>query len=291
MRTLLKNSLSVISAAAALSLCSPGTARAEGLEIDRIEVATSMLGDPVAEIRPGEAAVIRFSCRGAGSDDQGHLRLETGIVVRDAKGKVIVDQPRGPGVQAPDLFKSDRVPAFFMVPPHLLPGPGSYRITLLARDLSQQPAVSASAELTLTVAKAGFSLVNPRRCLDPQGSFESRGPYVVGQALFLCQNAAGFARVGGNIDMSVDVEVRSRSGLVLGVQKPVDRLQGPVEANVPAFPINVILNLSKAGRFKVTVTVTDLVSKEQRSVTHEVEVEEQSQTTKPSRLPKPSFGR
>jgi hypothetical protein len=57
-----------------------------------------------------------------------------------------------------------------------------------------------------------------------------------------------------------------------------------------AFPVNVILNLSKAGRFKVGVTVTDLDSKQPRSAAYELEAEKRSHATRPTRLPKPSFG-
>jgi hypothetical protein len=265
-----------------------GTAAADDtLRIEGVELTSSMLGAPVRSFALGEAVVIRFRCSGIGTNDAGELRLETGIRIKHADGQLVVDQPRGPGMNGKDLFSSERVPAFFMIPPQLLRKPGRYEATLLATDSSSASPRKASAKVSFEIAPLRFALGNPRLCLDPQGNHESRGPFKVGQTIFLCQSALGFARGREGVDLQVDVEVR-RGSRTIGVKNNLHRVQGPIEQGLEQVSLNAILSLSKSGRFEVVVTVLDRLADKRLQTRFDITVE--AHRAPPARPKLPSFG-
>ena len=257
-------------ALAALLLASAPARAEDGLRFERVQVAGSLLRGPRSEFHPGEAVVIRFDLVGVGVTSKGDLALETGIRLEDQRGRVLANEPVAAGIRSPNLFRTDRVPCFFSIPPHVAAAPGVYTATLLATDRSRPEPRQARHRVSFVLTERGFHLGNRRITLDAQGVYETRGPFRVGQTLFFCQHVVGYGVEGGRARLRLDVEVRDRQGKVVGRKEEFSRLESEVPGRPPFLLMSSFLSLTSPGSYEVRVTVTDLVLGERETAVYRI---------------------
>jgi hypothetical protein len=242
------------------------------LRIDRVQLASALLGPVRSAFYPGEAVVIRFELIGAGLTKGGELSLETGITIKDGKGALVADVPVAAGIRTPNLFQADRIPCFFSIPPQVFSKPGTYKVTLHANDKTSPVPRTVRHSLEVTFVEKAFYLGNRRITLDPQGAYETAGPFRVGQTLFFCQHVVGYGMKEGKVHLQLDLEVRDDAGKVIGSKENHHTLQSAVTPVPPFLLMSAFMNLTRPGSYKIHIAITDHILKKKDVAVYDITV-------------------
>ena len=239
----------------------PSSAEAK-LEIRDVQASHGQLGPERKsnEYVSGDQVYFRFTMAGVQTDDDGRTRAEMRIVVSDAKGNKLTDDPfviqqiiglgggSFPG-SASFVLKRD------------LP-PGEYELMVEVSDLLSKE--SASFRRKVVCKPETFALLHVRFFHDRAERAPVRVGGTVGQLLVVRMLVVGFDRSKNEIDLEMEIQVLDEKGKPL-MPKPLqveyhNEKPGEVKQK-KEHELAGSLGLNRAGEFTLRVIVTDRMTK------------------------------
>ena len=251
--------------AALLFLSFPSVAKAK-LEIRDIQASHGQLGPERKsnEYITGDQVYFRYTVAGFRLDDEGRLRCELRLTVKDARGKKKVD--REVPLQQVVALGGDTMTAFASFNLDEDFPPGEYELTVSLTD--QLTKETASFQRKIICKPEEFALVQVRFYQDAMGEVPARVGGTVSQTLFVKLKAVGFDRSKGEIDIEMEIAVLDEAGKPV-IAKPIRaglHNEKPDEVKqIGRIGLSGTLTLNRPGNFTLQIRVTDKLTKKKLS--------------------------
>jgi hypothetical protein len=258
-----------------MSALSAAPAAAGELKLSNDRITYGVFGPARAEKKfiPGDVVYLAFDIEGLTFDKEGQTKYSLSMEVNDSKGKPV--------------FKSDAEPReMFAVLgggtiqgyAHALIGtdtpPGEATIKVTVTDSASKK--SKTLTRTFEVAEKSYGIVHVRTSYDPLGRSPAPGLGVVGQGLFLNFGVAGFERDKKTKQPRIELtmEVLDADGKPTLANKVTQKLDPnePVPAEYTVVPLWFPIALTRAGKYTVNVTATDLVTEKTAKASYPITV-------------------
>jgi hypothetical protein len=240
-----------------------------GLELKNARFTHGILGQDRkdASVLPGDILVLGFDIDGLTVGKDNRILYSMGMELINDKGqKPFAKDPEDLETYA--TLGGSRVPAFAMAQVGLDTPPGEYTCKVTVVDRGANPKRTESVERKFTVQKPQFGIV---RTGFTYGTGEPAPPLaVVGQSLLLNFTAVAFELTDKKQpDMTAQIQVTDEAGK--------STLNQPIQIQVPeinaeavklrVWPAQFPLSVTRAGNFKITVTINDRFAKKKAEVT------------------------
>lgn len=252
--------ISTLAVVAAMSLA---PAQAGDLKLSNPRATYGVLGALRAsdKILPGDVYFLTFDIENLKTDDEGKILYSMGMELVNPQGQT--EYKKDP-LERPPLYNvlgGSRIPAFAHAQTGTETTPGIYTLKVTVIDRTTKK--SASLERKFEVLKKGFGLVELSTSYDKDGIFSAPFGGITGQSLFVNFWIVGFERAGKDMQPNIVFEMRV---LDEGGKPTLPKaVTGDINKDVPGdwqrLPMNFILPLNRAGKFKVNLKATDLISK------------------------------
>jgi hypothetical protein len=226
------------------------------LNLTHARLTYGLLGPARAEskILPDDDIVLHFDIENVKVDMEGKVKYSSGMEVTDPSGKVIFMQP----AREQEMFNTlggTTVPAYAVVHIGSEQAAGEYTLKVTVNDL--QANKSAMLTQKVQVQPKGFGLIRVSTTSDIDAKHPA-GVLSVGESLYINAMVAGFAR-GTNKQPNLDVEMKilddkDQPTLPKPFKDVVDK---DVPEKVQLIPLQFLVTLNRAGKFKAELTVTD----------------------------------
>lgn len=232
-----------------------------GLSVTNVRSTYGAMGParPNNKFIAGDELFVAFDVQGVKGDDNGAVRLAIGLELIDGKGNRLFTQaPRDR--EAINSLGGDTMPLFAKLDIGTDQPAGQYtlKITLVDRGNS----ATKTADFPFEVLPKGFAIVRVKTSADPDGDVPT--PHVgVGQALFVHFSAVEFMRDPATRQPNLKAELRILDDT--GSPTLPNPVSGTLDSGLPeqltGVPMKFLLNLNRAGKFTLELTVTDQVTR------------------------------
>jgi hypothetical protein len=241
-------------------LLGAATAHAQ-LEIRDVQAAHGRLGTTRQSLEycQGDEVFVRFLVHGAQTNQAGEADLLMALVVTDAHGNKVVDNESR--VNATLALGGGTFPGEARV--DLAPGiePGEYTLSVRVKDRVSKE--TTSFERRFTCKAPEFAIARVRFFHDAEGHAPASFGGVLGQTLYFRNQAIGFDRSKGEIDLVMAFRLFDENG------KEVTRT--PIEASLRTDDEAALKNathvdfagqlaLNRVGNFTLRISITDRVA-------------------------------
>lgn len=252
--------ISTVVLAAAMSLA---PAQAGELKLSNPRATYGVLGALRSDhkILPGDVYFLTFDIENLTTDAEGKILYSMGMELVNPMGQT--EYKKDP-LERPPLYNvlgGSRIPAFAHAQTGTETTPGIYTLKVIVIDRTTKK--TASLERKFEVLKKSFGLVELSTSYDKDGVFSAPFGGMTGQSLFVNFWIVGFERGGKDMQPNITFEmsVLDESGKPT-LPKPIT---GDINKDVPndwqRLPMNFILPLNRAGKFKVQLKATDVAGK------------------------------
>jgi len=212
---------------------------------------------------PGDLFYLVFDIDGLRSDPQGKVEFTIGMIVKDASGKVILDNSKTEPTSELVPFGSSKLPAraYLVVGPEMR---GGYTCTMIVTD--RKAGESKTIDQTFEVLPPDFGLVAFRMTYDPVGAVDGvmYAPFqgVPGQYLMMHLETIGFARDPRTKQPNNTVQVRifDETGKPTTEQPQLYVVKEGQKEDNPWIDWKLPLPLTRVGTFTVELTATDTLT-------------------------------
>jgi len=246
------NSLIVLAALAA-------PAQAGGLTLSDAKLTYGQLGPKRdnAKFLPGDLFFLAFNLDGVTAGPDGKVQYTMALDVTGPGGKTIFRQPPQ-DEEVINLLGGSRLPAFAQLQIGLEQAPGEYVVKVTVTDRASKK--SGTLEQKLEVLPKGFGLVHLTLTADQKGQ-SAAGVLCVGQPLYINNHVVGFQRgAGGQPNVAIELRVLDEKGNPTLTKPLTGRIDKGVPPKDPVLPVQLLVSLSRSGKFTVEVKATDEVA-------------------------------
>jgi hypothetical protein len=208
------------------------------------------------KLLPGDHVYVSFDIEGITVSDQGSVQYSMTTEVLDGAGKTLFrEDPRD--LQVVNGLGGRTVPAYTHLDVGVNAKPGKYTLKTTVTDRASKRSQSLSRDFE--VQPKQFGLVRLTTTLDHEARVPVSG-FATGETLWVNCSAVDFQRSDKQPKVSVELRVLDES------DKPVlaQPFKGVIEKDVPetalSIPVQFLVPLNRAGKFKVELKATDQVS-------------------------------
>lgn len=256
--------------------------QATELTITNVRPTYCLYGAPrkdaaAAKLLPGDVFYVSFDIEGLKVGPDGLIKYSTGMEL--TKGGKIQFAEKPVERTSYNSLGGSRVPAFVATQLGTDTPPGKYAITATVIDLANNKATKKiTSEFEVLPKDFGlvrFSLNYPSQDLIPAPPLG-----VPGQALLVGFAAAGFKRDEKTKMPHVKATMRVLEGGKPVLQKDTTGEAKNVQADFSLIPMTFLLNLNRAGKFTVELTITDELASPKKKASHTFEIVVQEPKTK-----------
>jgi hypothetical protein len=237
-------------------------AQAQGLKISNIRNTYGEIGGtrPDSKFLPGDVLYVGFDIENITINAEGGAKYAMAMEVTDKNNKSIFKQDPAEREDFAPLG-GNKLPARAFITLGLDMEPGEYTMKVVVTDKGK-----ANAQETITrkfeVLKKDFGIVSVYTSVDDAGRIPAPTTGIVGQSIFVQFGVVAFARDPKTKQPTVDIEIMplDEAGKPT-LQKPIAFTQkmGVIE-DAEAFPLRVMVPLTRAGKFTVRLKATDKIS-------------------------------
>jgi len=265
-----------------MSALSMAPGQAGELELSNVRVTYGRLGPTRKDTKflPGDVYFITFDTEGLQFDKEGKAKYSMKMDLKDPMGKSMFKSLE----QEKDLFSiqgGGRVTLDAYAAIQTDTKPGEYTLDLTVTDQASKKTGKLSRKFE--VAEKGFGLVRVNAAYDAGGPngpvFPSPGLGCVGQVLFLHFAVTGFDRRDDKMKQpALRLEMRmldadGKPTLTKPVSEDLPKADDMVPEQLTVIPLFFPLALTKAGKYTVELTASDLLNKNKVSrVTYPITV-------------------
>ena len=234
-----------------------------GLQLTNERVTYGFLGPARAEklYLPGDMYFLHFDIEGLAGKD-GNLRYSMKMELIDPKGKPKFTSDTEERTVF-NILGGNRVPGFAHANLGLDAEAGTYTLKLTVTDLNGKKAETLQRKFE--VGKPDFGIVGVG-LMTSNTQLPAGSTNVVGQAVVLTFNLAGYARDPKTKQPRVNLELRVTEGGTPTTPRPVADEINRVDEKLSVIPGAFDLALTRPGKFTVELKATDLVSKKTATV-------------------------
>jgi hypothetical protein len=208
------------------------------------------------KLLPGDHVYVSFDIEGITVSDQGRVQYSMTTEVLDGEGKLLFrEEPRD--LEVVNGLGGQTVPAYTHLNVGVNAKAGKYTLKTTVTDRASKKSQSLSREFE--VQPKQFGLVRLTTTLDADARVPV-GSFATGQTLFVNCSAVDFQRSNKQPKVTVEMRVFDDS------DKPVlaEPFKGVIEKDVPetalSVPVQFLIPLNRAGKFKVELKATDQLS-------------------------------
>jgi hypothetical protein len=235
------------------------------LAFSNVRTTYGVLGMPRTDTKflPGDQFVFSFDIEGITVNDSGTVLYSIGVEVTDSKGKVKYRQAPHK-LEAHNSLGGNKLPAFAKITIGLDQPEGEYKVKVKVTDLAAK--VSKSFTRSYEVLPVRFGLVRFKATADVDGQIPIPYP-VEGQVLWASFAAVSFARdkKTGQPDLEAVLRILDEDGKPTLPKPMTGTLNKDVPEKARGVPMQFMLELNQAGKFKAELTCTDKVTGEKFS--------------------------
>ena len=246
------NSLLVLAALAA-------PAQAGGLTLSDAKLTYGLLGPKrdSAKFLPGDLFFLAFNVDGVTAGPDGKVQYTMALEVTGPDGKTIFRQPPQ-DEEVINVLGGSRLPAYAQLQIGLEQAPGQYTVKVTVTDRASKK--SGSLEQKAEVLPKGFGLVHLTLTADQKGQAPA-GVLGAGQSLYINNHVVGFQRgAGGQPNVAIELRVLDEKGNPTLTKPLTGRIDKGVPPKDPVLPVQLLVSLSRSGKFTVEVKATDEVA-------------------------------
>jgi hypothetical protein len=241
---------------ALVTALSQAPGQTEALNLSKQHLTQGVLGAARAsdQLLPGDWLYIAFDIENVKVEKDGKVRYSMGMDVVDGAGKTwFREEPRD--LVAYNSLGGRSLPAIARVEVGLDMPPGQYTVRVQVTDLATK--AKKTLQQPFTVLPKRFGLVRLQLTTDHDGLFPVPPLGVPGQPVVVNFAVVGFERDRVKKQPNVTVEMRVES------EKNAPTFTGEFnqDVNVPAVPMQFLLNLNRPGKFTVKLRATDQITK------------------------------
>lgn len=259
--------------AAALSLAPEQTGK---LQLTNARTTYGFLGAPRldSELLPGDAYFVTFDIENLTVGEGGRVRYSMGMELKNSQGKVeYKKEPQE--LVAYNSLGGNKLPAFAVAEVGTETAPGEYTLTVTVIDVEKK----AEEKLVrkFKVLDKGFGLVR-LHCTYLQQPVPAPPVGVIGQSLLVHCAMVGFKRDKAKMDqpdLLVEIIVLDETNKPTLKEPFKAHVTKDVDKDVVAIPLQLPLELNRAGKFTVVVKAVDnLDSKKTKELKFQLHVNE-----------------
>jgi hypothetical protein len=208
------------------------------------------------KLLPGDSVYVSFDIEGIAVSPEGKVQYSMTTEVLDGDGKTLFrEDPRD--LEAVNGLGGRTVPAYTHLDVGVNAKPGKYTLKTTVTDRASKRSQSLSREFE--VQPKQFGLVRLATTLDAEGRVPVAS-FATGETLWVNCSAVDFQRSDKQPKVAVELRVLDEA------DKPVlaRPFTGMIDKNVPeaatSVPVQFLVPLNRAGKFKIELKATDQVS-------------------------------
>jgi hypothetical protein len=224
------------------------------------------------KLLPGDVFFLAFDIEGLSVNKEGQVRYSMGMQLKDSKGQVVFgQQPKD--LESVNSLGGNSLPAFAAAEVGLQSPPGVYTMNVSVTDKISKQTKTLSHKFD--VVKQDFGIVRLSLSYDPQGQTPAPPTFVAGQSAWVNFAVVGFERDGKtkNPDLVLEMRVLDDKGQPT-LPKPNVGTANNVAAAHQVIPMFFLLELNRAGKFKIELKATDKLAKKSVTETLDISVAE-----------------
>src|SRR5262245_10460471 len=221
------------------------------------------------KLLPGDVFFVSFDIEGLSVAEDGKISYSMGMELKNIKdNKVIYRKEAGDPVDAFNSLGGTRLPAFAVSEIGTDTVPGEYMLTVNVVD--RKSSKTAMLQRKFDVVQPAFGMVRFGMSYDGRSEMPAPWVGVAGQSLWVNFMTVGFERdAKKQPNLKAELRIFDEAGKPT-LQKEFSGTVNDVPENYKLIPMQFIINLNRAGKYKVELTATDLLSK--KTVTHELPI-------------------
>lgn len=232
-----------------------------GLSVSNVRSTYGAMGPVRSENKfiAGDELFVAFDVDGVSADASGAVRISIGLELLDGNGTRLFSQaPRDR--EAINSLGGTSMPLFAKLDIGTDQPAGKYTLRFTVIDRSNS--ASKTGEYPFEVLPKAFAVVRVKTSLDPEGDIPC--PYVgVGQGMFVHFSAVQFTRSPTTKQPNLKAEIRilDASGTPTLPTPTTGTVDSGLAEQLTGVPMKFLLNLNRAGKFTIELTVTDQLTR------------------------------
>lgn len=249
-------------------------AQSGGLKLTNERATIGFLGGVRTDTKllPGDVFFVAFDIVGLDVGKDGKVEYSMGMELKDSKGTTTFKQNPKP-LETLNSLGGNSLPAFAAAEVGLDTKPGQYTLTVTVTDRRANKTVELKRSFDVVAAE--FGLVRLSMSYDYEGKLPAPPTFVAGQSVWVNFMAVGFTRdKNGAPDLEVEMTVLDEKGQRVLPQPFKGEAGKDVPANFKLVPMQFVLALNRAGKFKIELKATDRLGKKTGKATLDLVVTE-----------------